>query len=111
MAFVEDMFKGGNVMTGLAVGLGAAVVAPVVLPVLRPIMKSVIKAGLIAYDEGRNALVELNERTGDIVGEARSEMTRSRGERTGSESTDQAAIQRDRARRSGRPESPTPASA
>jgi hypothetical protein len=108
MSFVEDMFKGGNVMTGLAVGLGAAVVAPVVVPVLRPLVKSVIKAGLIAYDEGRTALAELNERTGDIVGEARSEMTRSRGERSGSEGTDQAAIQR--ARR-GKPEGPTPASA
>jgi hypothetical protein len=98
-------------MTGLAVGLGAAVVAPVVLPVLRPLVKSVIKAGLIAYDEGRNALAEINERTGDIVGEARSEMARPQGERLGSESTDQAAIQRERARRGGRPEGPTPASA
>ncbi|MGH1572051.1 hypothetical protein ACRAWG_16880 [Methylobacterium sp. P31] len=33
-----------------------------------------IKVGLIAYDQGRNALTDLNERTGDIVGEARAEI-------------------------------------
>jgi hypothetical protein len=76
MSLVEDMFKGGNVMTGLAVGIGAAVVVPVLGPLLRPLAKSVIKAGIIAYDQGRAALVELNERTGDMVGEARSEMAR-----------------------------------
>jgi Protein of unknown function (DUF5132) len=74
MALLEDVFKGGNVVTGLAVGLGAAVIAPMVVPVLRPLAKSVLKAGLIAYDQGRVALAELNERTGDIVAEARAEM-------------------------------------
>jgi hypothetical protein len=76
MSLVEDMFKGGNVMTGLAVGIGAAVVVPVVAPLLRPLAKSVIKAGLIAYDQGRAAMAELNERTGDMVSEARTEMAR-----------------------------------
>ncbi|QRM32543.1 DUF5132 domain-containing protein [Microvirga sp. VF16] len=77
MAFVEDMFKGGNIATGLAVGLGMAVVAPVIVPILRPLAKTVIKAGLIAYDQGRTAVAELNERTGDIVGEARAELAES----------------------------------
>src|ERR687896_159220 len=77
MALLEDIFKGGNIVTGLAVGLGAAVLAPVVVPVLRPLAKSVLKAGLIAYDQGRVALAELNERTGDIVAEARAEMAHS----------------------------------
>jgi hypothetical protein len=74
MALFEDMFKGGNIVTGLAIGIGAGIVAPAVMPVLRPIAKSVIKAGLIAYDQGRVALAELNEQTGDIVAEARSEL-------------------------------------
>jgi Protein of unknown function (DUF5132) len=74
MALMEDMFKGGNIMTGLAIGIGAAVVAPVVVPILRPLAKSMIKAGLVAYDQGRVALAELNERTGDILAEARSEL-------------------------------------
>ena len=74
MALLEDVFKGGSILTGLAVGIGAAVVVPVIIPALRPIAKSVIKAGLMAYDQGRVALAELNEHTGDIVAEARSEL-------------------------------------
>ena len=68
------LFKAGNIVTGLAVGVGAAVVAPAVVPVLRPRAKAVIKAGLMAYDRGRLTLTDLNERTGDIVAEARAEL-------------------------------------
>lgn len=74
MSLVEDMFKGGNVVTGLAVGLGMAVIAPVVLPALRPVAKTIIKAGLVAYDQGRVAFAEMAERTEDILAEARAEM-------------------------------------
>jgi hypothetical protein len=101
MSLVEDMFKGGNVATGLAVGLGMAVVAPVIMPILRPLAKTVIKAGLIAYDQGRTAVAELNERTGDIVGEARSELASS-----GDEADEQ---DRRRGRRTGRTEGSAPA--
>ena len=74
MAFLEDMFKGGNIVAGLAIGVGAVVLAPVVIPALRPIAKSVIKVGLIAYDQGRVALADVNEHTGDIMAEARAEL-------------------------------------
>lgn len=74
MAFFEDIFKGGNIVTGLAIGIGAGVVAPALIPVLRPIAKTVIKAGLVAYDQGRVAFAELNEQTGDVLAEARSEL-------------------------------------
>jgi hypothetical protein len=74
MAIFEDIFKGGNIVAGLAIGIGAAVLAPVLIPALRPLAKSVIKAGLIAYEQGRVALAELNEHTGDIMAEARSEL-------------------------------------
>ena len=74
MAFLEDMFKGGNIVAGLAIEVGAVVLAPVVIPALRPMAKSVIKAGLIAYDQGRVALAELSEHTGDIMAEARAEL-------------------------------------
>jgi hypothetical protein len=74
MALFEDLFKGGGILTGLAIGVGAGVLAPVVGPALRPIAKSIIKAALIAYDQGRVALAELNEQTGDIVAEARAEL-------------------------------------
>jgi hypothetical protein len=71
---LEDVFKGGNIVTGLAIGIGAAVVAPAITPVLRPIAKSLLKAGLIAYDQGRVALAEFNEKTSDMLAEARAEL-------------------------------------
>lgn len=80
--------KAGNLLTGLAIGVGVAVVAPVVMPILRPLAKSMIKAGLAAYDQARVSMAELNERTGDIMAEARAEMAdsqRSAEERPGSE--------------------------
>ncbi|WP_414474709.1 DUF5132 domain-containing protein [Microvirga sp. M2] len=101
MSLVEDIFKSGNVATGIAVGLGVAVVAPVLGTVLRPLAKTVIKAGLIAYDQGRTAMTELNERTGDIVGEARAELASAR-----EESDEQGSK---RSRRSARTEGPAPA--
>jgi Protein of unknown function (DUF5132) len=75
MSLIEDVFKGGNLLTGVGIAIGAAVLAPVVVPALRPLAKSVIKTGLMAYDQGRVALAELNEQAGDLVAEARSEMT------------------------------------
>jgi Protein of unknown function (DUF5132) len=44
------------------------------IPALRPIAKTIIKTGLIAYDQGRLALADLGERTGDIMAEAQSEL-------------------------------------
>jgi len=82
MAFFEDLFKGGNIGTGVAFGVGMAVVGPLLTPlvggVLRPVAKTAIKAGLLAYDAGREGLMRLNEATGDIVGEAQAEMERDR---------------------------------
>jgi Protein of unknown function (DUF5132) len=75
MALLDDAFKGGGIMMAIAAGVGAALVAPVVMPALRPIAKSVLKAGLMAYDQGRVALAELNEQTGDIMAEARAELS------------------------------------
>ena len=74
MAIFEGLLKGGNIVTGLAIGVGFALLAPVIKPMVRPIAKSAIKAGLAAYDQGRVALAELSEQTGDVVAEARSEM-------------------------------------
>lgn len=74
MALLEDALKGENLLTGVGVALGAVVLGPIVLPLVRPLAKGIIKAGLVAYDQGREALAELNERTGDIVAEARAEM-------------------------------------
>jgi Protein of unknown function (DUF5132) len=75
MSLFEDVFKGGNLLTGVGLAIGAAVLAPVIVPILRPIAKSIIKTGLIAYDQGRATLAELSEQAGDMVAEARSEMS------------------------------------
>jgi hypothetical protein len=105
MALFEDMFKGGNIVTGLAVGIGAAVVAPAVVPVLRPLAKAVIKAGLVAYDQSRVALAELNERTGDIVAEVRAELA----EANGRDESEAAPDRRTSTPRAAEAEKPTPA--
>jgi hypothetical protein len=75
--------KGGNVVTGLAIGVGAAIIGPVLIPMLKPLAKSAIKAGLAAYGQARVSLAELGERTGDIVAEVRAEMAeeRTRGQK------------------------------
>jgi polyhydroxyalkanoate synthesis regulator phasin len=73
MAVIEDMFKGGNIVTGLAIGVGVAVVAPLLVPVLRPLAKSLVRSGLMAYDQGRAVLADLSERTEELVSEVRDE--------------------------------------
>jgi hypothetical protein len=85
MALLEDAFKSGNIVTGLAVGVGFALLAPVVKPLVRPLAKSVVKAGLVAYDQGRVALAELSEQAGDMMAEARSEMEGETAPATGEE--------------------------
>jgi hypothetical protein len=75
MALIEDALKGGNIVTGLAIGIGAVVLAPLAVPVLRPLAKTALKAGLVAYDQARVAVAELNEQASDLIAEARSEMT------------------------------------
>jgi hypothetical protein len=74
MAIFDDLLKGGNIVTGLAIGVGFALLAPVVKPIVRPIAKSAVKAGLAAYDQGRIALAEMSEQASDLVAEVRSEM-------------------------------------
>lgn len=75
MSLLEDMFKGGNVGTGIAVGIGAAIAAPVLMPILRPLSKAVLRAGVMAYDQGRAALADAGEWTSDMIAEARSDMS------------------------------------
>jgi len=93
MALFEDMFK-GNLGAGLAVGVGVAVVGPLLTPVigaaLRPAAKAVIKAGLLAYDVGRQGVAQVNEMSGDIVAEARSELDESRAARATAANTNAA---------------------
>lgn len=71
---MADVLKGGNLLTAAVIGIGASFLGPVVLPALRPMAKSLIKGGLIAFDQGRTAWAELNERAGDMIAEVREEM-------------------------------------
>jgi len=36
MALLDDVLKGGNLMTGLAIGVGALIAWPLIGPVARP---------------------------------------------------------------------------
>jgi len=75
---IEDMFKGGNLVAGLAIGLGTAILAPVIAPavsgLLRPAAKAVIKGGIVAYDWGRQAAAQVGEAASDMAAEARAEV-------------------------------------
>jgi Na+/H+-translocating membrane pyrophosphatase len=77
---LEDIFKGGNIITGLAIGVGATILAPLVVPavstVLRPAAKAVIKGGIVAYDWGRQAVAEVGEAASDMAAEVRAETVR-----------------------------------
>ena len=78
MAILENMFK-GNIGTTLLVGVAAAVAAPLITPamsnLLRPAAKAVIKGGILAYDQGREAVAQLGETASDIAAEARADLT------------------------------------
>lgn len=82
MAVFEDVFK-GSLGTGLVVGVGALVLGPVIAPAIagmvRPLAKGVIKASIYAYDRACEGLAQINDMSGDIVAEARSEMRRPEG--------------------------------
>ena len=72
MAFFEDVFKGGNIATGLGVAIGAAVLGPVVLPVVgaivRPVAKTAIKVGMMAYDAAAEGLSTAGAATAGAAG-------------------------------------------
>ncbi|MBV8912784.1 MAG: DUF5132 domain-containing protein [Acetobacteraceae bacterium] len=81
---IEDIFKGGNIVTGLAIGIGTAVLVPVIAPaasnLLRPAAKAVIKGGILAYDWGRQTAARVGEAASDMAAEVRSEAQRAEAE-------------------------------
>ena len=76
MAF-EDIFKGGNIVTGLAVGAGLILAAPLVTPVLRPLAKTFIKGGILAYRGAAELYASTMNGIGDIAAEAGHEVDQS----------------------------------
>lgn len=83
MAFWEDAFE-GPFGTSLGVGIGIALVGPILVPVvggmLRPVAKAAIKGGLLLAEAGREGAERLNEMSGDVMAEARSEFEATRRE-------------------------------
>ena len=86
MAFWEDAFE-GSFGTSLGVGIGVALVGPILVPVvggmLRPVAKAAIKGGLMLAEAGREGAERLNEMSGDVMAEARSEFEATRREKGG----------------------------
>jgi len=74
MALLDDVLKGGNLMTGLAIGVGALIAWPLISPIARPVAKSVIKGGLLAYRQAEEVFAGAIEGIGDIVTEAQQEL-------------------------------------
>ncbi|WP_085044018.1 DUF5132 domain-containing protein [Ensifer aridi] len=90
MAILEDAFK-GNVVTAVAIGIGVVVLRPIIVPIVRPFFKAVLKTGLVAYDQGRVAVAELGEGYGDLMAEARAEMSAGNGRAGPAETAEPAA--------------------
>jgi hypothetical protein len=78
MSFVEDVFKGGNIVTGLAIGIGGLILAPIVVPVVvaivKPLAKVAVRGGVALYKMGRDAASEAGEAVSDMVAEAKAEL-------------------------------------
>jgi hypothetical protein len=74
MALLDDVLKGGNLMTGLAIGVGALIAWPLVGPVVRPLAKTIIKGGVMAYRQAEQLYAGAVEGVGDIIAEAQQEV-------------------------------------
>jgi hypothetical protein len=74
MALLDDIAKGGNLVTGLAIGAGALIMWPLVRPIVRPIAKTLIKGGLIAYRETEQLYTGAVRGIGEIAQEAQQEI-------------------------------------
>ena len=80
MSFVEDVFKGGNIVTALAIGVGALILAPPP-PGCRGHRQTPCQGGgtrrrCSVYKSGRDAVVETGKAVSDAVAEAKAELHR-----------------------------------
>ncbi len=85
----------GQLMKGIAIGFGAAVLVPVAVvtlgPLIRPVARSALKAGILAYERGREAAVELTELIDDLVAEVEDELREERQASTSASDPDTVA--------------------
>ncbi len=77
MALFNNLLK-PELAVGIAVGAAAVALAPVVLPAVataaRPLARTAIKAGIILFEQGREAWAEGDEFLDDLIAEARAEL-------------------------------------
>jgi hypothetical protein len=78
---LSDIFK-GDLATGLLIGIGVAILTPVVLAVLtsvaKPVAAGAVKGGASLYEKGKEAVAGVGEIFGDIVAEAKAELSEER---------------------------------
>ena len=74
MSFVEDIFKGGNIVTCLAIGIGGFILAPIVVAVAKPLAKVAVEGGVALYKVGRDTVAEVGEAVSDVAAEAKAEL-------------------------------------
>jgi|SRR5215813_487339 len=75
MALFDDIFSGGNWVTGLAIGIGAMVVMPLVVPILRPGAKAAIKGSILAYQGAAELFEDISDLVAEAVAETGGEVT------------------------------------
>jgi hypothetical protein len=81
MALWEGISEGlgESLVPNLLIGAAAIILAPIVVPAMlagmRPVAKTLVKGGVLVYDKTREMMAEVSEQMGDLVAEARSELT------------------------------------
>jgi hypothetical protein len=71
---LDDVLKGGNLVTGLVIGAGTLIIWPVVSPILRPLAKATVKGGILGYREATRLYARAASDFGDIIKEAAEEL-------------------------------------
>jgi len=74
VALLDDVLKGGNLVTGLVIGTGALIAWPFISPILRPLAKATVKGGMVGYREATRLCAGASSGFGDLVREAVEEL-------------------------------------
>lgn len=70
MALFDDIFSGGNWVTGLAIGVGTVVTLSFVAPIFRPLAKTAIKGSILAYQGAAGLFEDISDLVAEAVAEA-----------------------------------------
>ena len=74
MALVDDLFKSGNVTTGLVIRAATLIAWPLIGPLLRPVAKTAIKGGILVYREAAKLYEGTAREIGDLAKDAMREV-------------------------------------